>query len=319
MNARQFIKNTYYSGLAGLGVHTRRIRKLGREDVVVLNFHRVSPDDSPYWPPMKPEIFDAVLLFLARNFQVCLFDELPALDDDRPAAVISFDDGYYDFLEHALPLLERHGLRGNMNVIPQCAETGRPIWNVRLYDFLAVAPRELVNEIRLPGFAARLSGNSGPEKLAFGLALSRFLKSLPREQRLEVWDGIDRLMQDLEFVETRMMTVDEIRQLAADTETEIGAHSFSHESMGLEAQDFFEDDFQKCSAFFRDELRIPMMTYAFPNGSYRPEQIEYLQAQGISNILLVDEMFAKRGVPAFPRLTMYGETRAEVEMRACGF
>ena len=56
----------------------------------------------------------------------------------------------------------------------------------------------------------------------------------------------------------------------------IGAHSFSHESMGYESDSFFRADLMQCRNFFEQQLRLPLDAYAFPNGSYRPEQIQAL-------------------------------------------
>ena len=61
-----------------------------------------------------------------------------------------------------------------------------------------------------------------------------------------------------------------------------------------------------------------MKIYAFPNGSYRPEQIDLLSHKGIEHILLVDEKFAEPHINIFPRMTIYGDSGAEVRMRSVG-
>jgi len=38
--------------------------------------------------------------------------------DTRPAVVLSFDDGYQDFVEYAMPVLAKHGVKVNFNVCP---------------------------------------------------------------------------------------------------------------------------------------------------------------------------------------------------------
>lgn len=311
-------KNIYYAGVALLQLHRRRTASLKRDGkIAVLNLHRVSDASSPYWPPMKPAVFESLLVFLKANFDLRLFRDLNESVGSRPIAVLSFDDGYYDFLEYALPILRRHGLSANMNVIPQCAESGEPIWNVQLYDFLAAAPMTAVNKLDIPGFGAKLTGGTESEKLRFGLQLSRYLKSLSRAKRLETWGGIAAPMADTEYPRTRMMSTDEIKSIAG--EVEIGVHSFSHESMGNESTQFFEKDLDRCQEYFEQGLALPLSIYAFPNGSYRPEHIEILTRRGFDQILLVDEEFASHGANVIPRLTMYGETAREVAMRVLAF
>ena len=284
---------------------------------VVLNLHRVSPVPSPYWPPMEPHVFEALLSYLDKHFEVRSLEHLDEKQGSRPIAVLSFDDGYYDFIKYALPLLKKYKMRANMNVIPKCAETGDPIWNVRLYDFLANAPFSLAKTVELPGLEERLQDESSSSKLRFGIAISKFLKDRPRGERQTLFHQIENLMNTCEFLKTRMMSTAEIASIAQDTE--LGAHSYSHESMAHEPQEFFENDVAECSLYFAKQLGLPLQIYAFPNGSYRPEQIDFLRQSNVKKVLLVDEKPAELGSDVIRRITMYGDSPAEVRMRASGF
>jgi len=315
---RKFAKDLYYFGLSAFHADQARIRSLAQgNNVVVLNLHRVSPIENAFWPPMHPDVFEELLIFLRDYFTVCRFDQLLSASNERPLAVISFDDGYYDFLQHVLPLLDEFGMQANMNIIPECAETGMPIWNVRLYDFLNAAPRNLIKEIDLPGFDFELIDDSRAAKLKFGLKISSFLKKRPRLEREGLCRSIEHVIAKTAFELTRMMNADEIKHISE--KTEIGAHSFSHDSMGFENNEFFERDFAKCQEYFLEKLDIPLSIYAFPNGSYRAEQIDFLRRSGIEHILLVDEKFADKRSDVVPRLTIYGESKNEVRMKALGF
>jgi peptidoglycan/xylan/chitin deacetylase (PgdA/CDA1 family) len=266
---------------------------------------------------LKPEIFDDLLGFLKQHFEFALLHEIDSIKTEKPIAVLSFDDGYYDFIEYALPVLEKYDLRANMNVIPSCIESGEPIWNVRLYDFLNSAPKSLIDEIALPGFNYRLKDESDDSKIQYGLQISRFLKNRPRSEREELWKNIEKLMRKSDFKLTRMMNREEIKEIAKNHE--IGAHSYSHESMKFEETAFFEDDLQKCIRYFRENLDLPLDIYAFPNGSYADEQIEILQRYKIKYALLVEEKYAKKEENVFPRVTIYGDTSLETRFRALGF
>jgi len=265
---------------------------------------------------MKPEVFDEFCSWLARTFDVRPLSGLGGQRSDRPVAVISFDDGYHDFIEYALPILSKHSLPCNLNVIPQCAETGLPIWNVRLYDLLNAAPVETINQIDLPGFEARLGDKSPGAKIKFGLAISRFLKNRPRVERQKLWQNIESLMKD-RIATTKMLSTDEIKDLPDSVE--IGAHSFSHESMGFETNDFFEKDLKECKVYFDEKLKKPLNIYAFPNGSYRESQIDLLRKGGVNKILLVGEAFADPARDVLERRTMYGDSLNEVKMHALGY
>ena len=315
---REKLKTAYFFFQKFLRKDARLLEKIRREDLlVVLNLHQVSPHQNPFWSPMHPQIFEDLLVFIKKNFEVLLFGELNSSNSKKPLAILSFDDGYYNFIEYAAPLLEKHGLRANMNVIPSCVENGEPMWNIQLYDFLNSAPKSLIDEIRLPAFEYRLKDESFGSKVQYGLKISRFLKNRPRREREELLREIENAMRKSEFQLTRMMNTEEIRQIAEIHE--IGVHSFSHESMEFEENSFFEDDLQKCLKYFDEKLQIPLEIYAFPNGSFRLEQIEILRKYGIKYKLLVGEEYARKDADVFPRFTIYGGTKLENRFQALGF
>ena len=315
---KEHLKSGYYLLQKILRKDAALLAKIRRENLVtVLNLHQVSPHENPFWSPLKPEIFDDLLTFLKGNFEVVRFGEIAEKESEKPLAVLSFDDGYYNFYEYAAPILKKHALPANMNIIPSCVETGAPMWNIRLYDFLNSASRAQIDELDLPGFETRLAGDDFASKVRYGLAISRFLKNRPRAAREELWRSVEASIDASDFNRTRMMSREEIKEIAR--EHEIGVHSFSHESMEFEPDEFFEDDFEKCARYFENELGLPLETYAFPNGSYREAQIESLRAKGIRHILLVGEDYARKGSDVFPRFTIYGSSKLETRFQALGF
>ncbi|MCA9794269.1 MAG: polysaccharide deacetylase family protein [Candidatus Eremiobacteraeota bacterium] len=233
--------------------------------------------------------------------------------------MLSFDDGYRDFLEFALPQLRRRSLPANMNIIPECVLSGRPPWNVLLYDFLSSVSLQEAIAVELPGLAPLRNEDSTALKAGLGMRLSRFLKQRPAAERGPLWELFrERYMRGRSFDVTAMMTLHELRSMPG--EISLGAHSFSHESMGYESDQFFQDDFRRCQTFFREHLDLPVGIYAFPNGSYRRSQIDWLLAQGVERVLLVDEKLAPLGKhPVLPRLTFSADTRQEAVLKGIGF
>jgi peptidoglycan/xylan/chitin deacetylase (PgdA/CDA1 family) len=77
---------------------------------VVLCYHSVDPQ--PSYLGLTPELFDAHLAWLEQHCRVVSLDELVAAPRTRggPYVAITFDDGYADNHEHALPLLRSRGM-----------------------------------------------------------------------------------------------------------------------------------------------------------------------------------------------------------------
>lgn len=320
--SRKKLKLVFCQALDFLRVHSillSRVRRSG--GLVLLNFHRISPEENPFWSPIHPRHFDELLGFLSKRFEVVSFRDLarqgesPVRPTSRPRLIMSFDDGYHDFVEYALPLLEKHGLPVNQNLIGDCVFSGEPPWDVAMYDFLRSAPTSLINEAIPAGFDRRLESEDDQSKLRFGLAFTRHLKLRPRADRKPMWDHVEAFMRKLDFARTRMLRLDELKSLPQFCE--IGCHSFSHESMGYESDEYFEHDFAMCRSLFIEKLNLPLAIYAFPNGSYRSSQIEFLKNSGVAHILLVEEKVSHLG-PVYTRLTMSAESASEARLRACG-
>src|SRR5687767_10044044 len=103
----------------------RLSRLLASNRLTIVNFHRVGPDDRSAYQPLPSGLFEDVVKFLKQSFTLLTFAELTDYRrTDKPPAIISFDDGYLDFAEHAAPILKRQGIRCNHNLIPACIESG---------------------------------------------------------------------------------------------------------------------------------------------------------------------------------------------------
>jgi peptidoglycan/xylan/chitin deacetylase (PgdA/CDA1 family) len=288
---------------------------------VVLNLHQVTPTPNPFWPGLHPNLLDELVQYAARRFEVVTISELARLPQSckrkRPRLAFSFDDGYQDFLEHAVPILDRHGVRVNQNVITGCVASGLPPWNVLMYDFLLAAPPTLLRELRIPGFH-RSVPRSLPERASYGVALSAYLKRRPRAEREPLLQSLRDAMDRVDFPRTRMMSVAEVKSIAA--RHEIGSHSHSHESMALESDGFFREDFAASRSFFERTLDLPLTIYAFPNGSSRPEQVRHLLNEGLQYVLLVGEQLVRPvSSRVVPRITFYARSAPEARLRCVGW
>jgi peptidoglycan/xylan/chitin deacetylase (PgdA/CDA1 family) len=300
------------AALRALGSRLRvewRIGKLRRSNCrIVLNLHRVGEDDGSAYAPLHPALFDELLAFLQQEFRLTTFD-CDEPDADKPLAILSFDDGYKDFIDVAAPMLKRRKVRCNLNVVPECIETLRPPLNVLVQDFVGMAPARLVSALQVPGFLV-------DERPALGLRLSAFIKNKPQQEQrgleemllpqLYAWEG---------FRPAPMMNLAEVRQVAA--EHELGAHSFSHATMAFETDDYLLEDVRKCQQYFREKLGTTVDIYAFPNGSYAAGQLELVEGAGIRHVLLTGDDF-DRGGSRHARFTFHAHTASEVRFRATG-
>jgi peptidoglycan/xylan/chitin deacetylase (PgdA/CDA1 family) len=283
--------------------------------LTILNLHRVSPDKNPFYPSLSPQLFEELLKFVTKEFNVITFREIEKYKNSKkPNLILSFDDGFYDFLEYAMPILEKYNVAVNQNVIPSVIESGKPVWDVKLGDILNQVPINRINQINLPNFKIELTLKN---KAEFGLLLTHYLKQRAKREREPLWEKIETIAKEEQVQFTKMLNRNDIIEISKIHE--IGAHSYSHESMGIESNTFFQKDFYKCQKYFQEKLNLPINIYAFPSGSYRKEQIAFLIKNNIKHILLVEEEYSTLNTNIHKRFTFYANSIAEMKIRALGW
>jgi peptidoglycan/xylan/chitin deacetylase (PgdA/CDA1 family) len=302
----------YVHAYTALRQDARNLGRLSSEDsLVVLNLHSIAPNDPS---AVDPGDLDRLLTWLRARCQLITFGQVNDVDPaEGPFAVLSFDDGYRDFVEYALPVLERHRVRANQNVVPGCVEADRPPWNVELLDALAQVPARRLARLSIPHVAV-------PTEIAnvdahrFAEVVTGHLKRLPKARRLEALHELRSKLPELDSVTPRpMMSTVQVREIARDHE--IGLHSYHHDSMELESDDFFSEDTQRCREWYEACLGGSPTVYAFPNGSFRPPQPQMALDNGFHQVLLVGERSSPRSGPFFERVTMFGRDHRELRTR----
>ena len=296
-----------------LGVKLRRIARSGA--LTILNLHRVDDAHPSAYEAMAPRLFDELVGWAAPRFHIVTFAELATLaPNGKPPLILSFDDGYKDFIEIVAPILAKYGVRANQNVVPGCVESGLPPMNMLMQDFVGQAPASLLREVPLPGLP---EGADPDKRAASGLRASAALKSRPIAEQKMIFADLQPHFARLDgFVPTPLMTVSEIAEAGAVHE--IGTHSFEHATMATETDDYVAADAARCREWHREKLGAESLIYAFPNGSAGPGHAAIVRAAGYRDVLLVGEGFCSRGAHIHQRFTMYGTSAAELRFRATG-
>jgi peptidoglycan/xylan/chitin deacetylase (PgdA/CDA1 family) len=142
---KKVAKRVVVSAVARTAPLTWRLRRSG--SLVVLMYHRVLPADSPArtteQPGMyvSPDTLDLHLSELKRYFELVHLDEwlrrakggspLPRL-----ACAVTFDDGWRDNYEFALPVLVKHGAPATVFLVSNYIGTTYRFWPNRLIDLI---------------------------------------------------------------------------------------------------------------------------------------------------------------------------------------
>ena len=308
----QFLKRIMFSMLAEKSrLESRRDKLVKNNIVTVLNLHRVSPDTGSAYKAICPLFFDQLIGYLAKEFHICLFGNFKKIKTNKPKLILSFDDGYKDFIDYAVPILEKHNVRVNQNIIPYCIETGLPPVNVLLQDFIGKAPNELLKKIPIDIDTTIIDRDK------LGIKASFLIKYLPESEFIPCRAELLKFLLNYpEFLCASVMTKKDIMQISSIHE--IGAHSFEHLSMENQNKGYFLTDLKKCKEYFLESLQLDCDIYCFPNGSATAEQIGLAKEYGFQNVLLVGEKYSDATSGVFNRFTLDVSSMAEAKYKSFG-
>lgn len=309
---------------------TRALAPAFRGRGVILTMHHVRPAAPGSFQPNRileitPEFLDEVIGLVAdHGYDIAALDEVPArlASDGPPFAVLTFDDGYRDNVDHALPVLRRHRAPFTMYVTTGFADATAPLWWLDLEQAIAVQDHVTV---WLPGGPQHLATATAEEKKAAFETIYWALRPGPegtlREAiaRLAADAGIDPLLR------TRALCLrwDGLRALAADPLCTIGAHTLTHPMLAKHAPDIARREMAESRAIIAEQLGREVRHLSYPvgdAGSAGPREFSLARAVGFETAVTTRPgvLFAdhRAHLTALPRISVNGLFQAPRYLRA---
>jgi peptidoglycan/xylan/chitin deacetylase (PgdA/CDA1 family) len=248
-----------------------------RARLSVLIFHRVLPAQDPLFPDeVDADRFNEICGWLKDWFNILPLDEaiarLKAGTLPTRAACITFDDGYADNCQIALPILQKHGLTAAFFIATGYLNGGR-MWNDTVIEAVRrTALDEFPLHDLLGSSFANVRVNSVEEKRSAIAALIDRIKYEPVAQRDELTGRLAQVARVSPPVDL-MMTSDQLRAMRL-TGMVIGAHTVSHPILAKLDRATARAEIAQGKLFLEDVLGERIGLFAYPNG--RP-QVDYTE------------------------------------------
>ncbi len=288
----------------------------GRLSIAI--FHRVLAEPDPIFPDELDRAgFDRVCAWLAAWFEVLPLDEAVRrlVRGELPprALAITFDDGYADNHDVALPVLRAHGLPATFFIATGYLDGGR-MWNDTVVESVR---RCAAGELDLRGLELPLPDafrlDSAAARRAAIDALLLATKYLPPAERLA---AVGRIAEraGAALPSTLMMSSAQVRAMA-DAGMQIGAHTVSHPILARLDDGQALDEMVRSKARLEELLARPVTLFAYPNGrpgrDYLPRDVALAQQAGFVAAVSTSPGAARRGDDPFqlPRFTPWDRTR----------
>lgn len=289
----------------------------------VLSLHRISDEEDYFWPPIKIQTFKKLLEYCSQKYSITSLSDLHSQKKSKPKLVLSFDDGYVDFVENALPELVRFGVPSNHNVVINCIEENTIIWTQEMNMIFSYLRESNFNGTLM--LTDNMIYFNGPQTKWKTLHQNVYLELLKKtkEERSQILDEWKKVV--LVSSSVRMMNWDQIKKCQKNG-VEIGSHTVSHQTLStLNDKDALHHEISFSKKRIEEMLQVNCQTLAVPNGQYNETVLTASREAGYERVLLTGDLCFKPTANdnfsflTIPRINMIEEPEPQMKLRMEGF
>ncbi|MCX7111466.1 MAG: polysaccharide deacetylase family protein [Proteobacteria bacterium] len=280
----------------------------------ILIYHRVLPDPDPLFPyEVTAEIFDKQLTELNNVFNVIPLDEaiarLKTCSLPSRSLCITFDDGYADNVDIALPILKRHKVNASFFIATAYLNGGR-MFNDTIIHAIRHS-RDTQIDLTSYGLGKYNLETLEAKHRAIHSILNH-VKYLPVEKRDDTAEMLADLISNIPPPTCLMMNTNQLKELN-DSGMTIGGHTVRHPILSKLNTVAMRYEIAEGRDYLEAVLGIKVSFFAYPNGKpgidYLPEQVDMLRKMGFQAALSTQWGTANRNNDIFqlPRFTPYAK------------
>jgi peptidoglycan/xylan/chitin deacetylase (PgdA/CDA1 family) len=296
------------SGARRVLAGVRRVVAGGRR-VLVFGYHRVCEDfeaeagRSIESCLISRETLRAHVAFLAGRFELATMSRAVEVLSGRAAAprdlaVLTFDDGYADVLEHGLPVLQEFEAPATVYVSSGVIGEARSFPHDQLYSLLVAWSRTESMRARTPAFARQLI--EGVRREPARDLPRRWVYRLIREHEPA---ELERLCAELAAAAevtallppaARALDWEGVRALSA-AGWEIGAHTVGHAVVTHLGREDLERELSESRRTIEQRIGMPVRHFAYCNGYYNRLVIDALRRHGYASAVTTEDRLNRLG------------------------
>lgn len=303
--------------ISRIGTAKSRLRSGRSYRPLVLGYHRVVEDfdeaSKSDMPSMliSTAMFERQLDLIGRRFRFVGIDEIGesvrnGVPFEEPVAAVTFDDGYQDVVDNAVPILKRKGIPAASFVVTDLIS--RSAWQThdKLFHLVEKAfaqwsdPRtrlqRLLRDLGLP--ESTILRDAGSTQSAMQ-TVSALLPNLSRVDTLRVMGRLEWLVGNgfVNVAPTVSWAV--LKQMLNDGFI-IGSHTRTHVSLPMESPDSALDELAESKRVLEQQLGVAIDHFAYPGGQFTPGVVEVIEQCGYRYAYTACPHFDER----YPALTI---------------
>ena len=270
-------------------------------------YHYIRPLDDTLFPNIKGldlKKFKKQLEYLDKNYKIITHENvIDAITIKKPlpknSVWLTFDDGYKDHIEYAIPLLEEFGFYGSFFPSAKPLKEGK-LLDVNAIHYILASTSKIQNLLNLLkknmiqlGYNKKdweyywnsidkSSRYDQPEVIFFKRLLQR---ELPENVRSKIItyifeETID--VKETEFINSLYMTMEDLKLINSKNHG-IGSHSYSHSWLNKLNSDEQEKEIGVSIKFLKElNVNIKNWMMCYPYGAYNKTTLNLLKKNGCS-------------------------------------
>lgn len=243
-------------------------------DISIFCYHKVSnlnenlfkgtPDEDL---TINTKIFEKQIKYLVENFKVISAKDLNDIEKIKSLkekkVVITFDDGYLDNLENALPILRKYNTSATIFITTNFIDNKElPWWDI-IWEILNIN-----NEFFFQGKKIRNIDKKDNKKKLFDFLKKKFFLNKKHEQ-IRLIDQIQK-ENNINLINKKkndFLNKENIERLAKEKLINIGAHTHYHQNLGILNDDEKEKEIVSSKKILENITQKPIELFAYPYGT----------------------------------------------------
>jgi peptidoglycan/xylan/chitin deacetylase (PgdA/CDA1 family) len=230
---------------------------------------------------VKPEIFETHLRFLKKHFNIISLSDLSCnskrnsgRSNGSPLCILTFDDGWHDFYEHAHPILKTYQIPATVFLQTDFIGSPKMFWTDRLLYFLS---------------QKKTKGNLAIGKLSSTNPVMNQLEKVKGSQEYQLEKAIQMLKayrdEEIEDILSELsrrwnmnpnhpnrvfLSWEEVKEMGQSGIITFGSHTASHRILTTLTDDEIQDELMRSRERLIAEKVVDksFIPFSYPNGNY---------------------------------------------------